>query len=71
MRAEIGVAAPGQPDTLAVRVQMLKERFVAAGASAELLDTDTLDQRLREERLTTRLPWMSEMAVAAWTRVGG
>ena len=70
MRAEIGVAAPGQPDTLAARVGMMRERLAAGGASPELLDTDTLGARLHAEREEAGVAWLAEAAVVAWTRVG-
>lgn len=70
MRAEIGVAAPGQPDTLALRVGMMKDRLAAGGAPPELLDTDTLGARLQAEREEGGVAWLAEAAVVAWTRVG-
>lgn len=69
MRAEIGVAAPGQPDTLAARVGMMKERLAAGGASPELLETDTLGARLQAEREEAGVAWLAEVAVVAWARV--
>jgi SAM-dependent methyltransferase len=71
MRAEIGVAAPRQPDTLAARVAMMQDRLAAAGAPEDLLDTDTLAFRLHAEREEAGLAWMAEASVVAWARVAG
>lgn len=68
MRAEVDVLSAGQPDSLVERLRFMTPRLASAGISAENIDIDTLSARLMEERARVGLPWMSERAVAAWSR---
>ncbi|KAI9002991.1 methyltransferase [Hyaloraphidium curvatum] len=69
VRAEVDVAAPGQPDTIADRIRMVAPRLIEAGVPTDDIGIDTLAERLQNERQTAREQWMAETMVAAWSRV--
>lgn len=68
VRAEIDVASPGQPDSLAERIRWVLPRLVAAGLDPAAIDVDTLSARLLAERAHAGAPWFADHAVAAWAR---
>jgi SAM-dependent methyltransferase len=70
MRAEVEVAAPGHPDTITERIGWVLPRLAAAGVDLAEVGVETLADRLRAERDAAAAPWMVELAVAGWCRVG-
>lgn len=68
MRAEAEVAAPGQGDTLADKVRFVLPRILATGVDPAEVGVESLAERLRAERDAAALPWLGELAVAAWAR---
>jgi len=69
VRAEAVVLLPETPYPFGAIVRAMLPRIVQHGvATAEELDIDTLDQRLREERASANAVYVGDMVFSAWAR---